>query len=144
MSRHQTTIPTAKGTFLMASGVDPPTALMFVQLWGPGTEEDEVPGGPGQEPDGTWLLLDVDVETVDELEAAMSGQTHLSYEEACAAFGTPVPEDPAERRWYNTQGRALLEAERRQLLEDLPPAGQQVADEILAESKEEDQGGDDT
>lgn len=139
MSRHQTTIPTGKGTFLMASGVDPPTALMFVQLWGPGTAEDEVPGGPGQEPDGSWLLLDVDVETVDELEAAMNGQKHLSYEEACAAFGTPVPEDPEERRWYNRQGRALLEAERRSLLEDMPPDAKQWADAVR-DNKEEPSG----
>lgn len=119
MSRHVQRIPTERGTFVMASGVDPPTAMMFVQLWAPAKPEDEVPGGPGPEPDGTFLVIDHDCHTVDELEKVMTEQKFLPLEEAFAAFGTPWPEDEKQRRWYNDRGRALLEAEQRSLLE--PP-----------------------
>lgn len=132
MSRYIQAIPTERGTFTMASGVDPPTGLMFVQLWGPGSEEDEVKGGPGKEADGTWLLVDADVKTVDELEAAMQAQSYLSMEEAFAAFGTPWPEDEAERRWYNRHGRLVLEAEQRSLMEARPDI-EQVQDWLLEE-----------
>lgn len=115
MSRHSQEIPTDRGVYTLVSGVDPPTHLMFVQLYGPGTAEDEVPGGPGEDENGQWLLIDADVETVDELEAVMRQQEYLKLEEAFAAFGTPWPEDEAQQRWYNDHGRMLLDAELRSI-----------------------------
>jgi hypothetical protein len=123
-----------KGTFSLVMGCDPPTALFFVQIYGPRSAllEGQLPidDEPGGDPHDQVLLLDQDMATLDELEQVMREQPYLTFAEACEAFGQPFEREDGP--WLNDYGRKKLEAEQREFRGEPPPvAARELAEQIM-------------